>query len=59
MVGSGRRVRKAPDPFWDVEMWRVASRWGRTAAALEESKAWQAPLASSQSLQLMITANLR
>ena len=57
--GVGEAGEEAPDPFWDVETWRVASRWGMTAAALEESKAWQAPLASSQSLQLMITANLR
>eukprot|EP00966_Prymnesium_polylepis_P196324 4549985-Prymnesium_polylepis.2 len=47
MKGSGTRVRKAPEPTWEVETRRVASRCGTTAAALEASKASLAALASS------------
>ena len=30
---SGRRATKAPEPSWEQETRRVASRWGTTAAA--------------------------
>ena len=37
-VVSGRRATKAPEPSWEQEMRRVASRWGTTALELVWSK---------------------